>query len=172
MAPELGFSTLPAILRVLLCTDGTVTHSLAAYFDEPINVLCLRQESRPLSSVPTELDGEPGETVIEREVLLQGAASGRQYAHAWSTICVGALDRDSRAMLDSGAAGIGELLAARNLETCREIRRIGLRTTEALQHLEADASGGVVFRDYVIHSGGKAVILVTEEFPVALYTGA
>jgi chorismate-pyruvate lyase len=40
--PDVNFALLAPVLRVLLLTDGTVTHSLAAYFAEAIEVRCLR----------------------------------------------------------------------------------------------------------------------------------
>jgi len=61
--PSIDFSTLPPILRVLLLTDGTVTHSLAAYFAEDIQVRCLSQ-----------VQVGAGEKVAPRGVKLSGTA--------------------------------------------------------------------------------------------------
>jgi chorismate-pyruvate lyase len=164
--PELDFEHLPPILRVLLLTDGTVTHSLAAYFGEEIRVQCLQQG-----------ECEPG--VISREVMLLGATTTTAYAHAYSLIQVKYLDADIQVLLAEGHAGIGELLSARNLETSRQITRVvpchygPTRPNPFASDAGAKVAGGqaVIARDYIIHSQGRPIIEVTEEFPVAVYRG-
>ena len=159
--PSIDFSTLPPILRVLLLTDGTVTHSLAAYFAEDIQVNCLSQV-------------QVGDEVIEREVMLVGELSGTEYAHAHSTIHTHLLDHEMRRRLDSGQAGIGELLNANNRETFREITRIHYchDLPGRPDPFKASTPGSqVIARDYRIHTQQRPLILITEEFPVASYLG-
>jgi chorismate-pyruvate lyase len=162
--PRLDFAGLPPILRVLLLTDGTVTHSLAAYFGEEIRVQCLQQyECRP--------------GVVAREVMLRGALTATAYAHAYSTIQLEYLDTEIQRLLDEGLAGIGELLSARNLETYREITRIApcAYSPARPDPFGAEVAGtmvvssAVIARDYIIHSQGRPIVEVTEEFPVAVY---
>ena len=159
--PSIDFSTLPPILRVLLLTDGTVTHSLAAYFAEDIQVNCLSQV-------------QVGDEVIEREVMLVGELSGTEYAHAHSTIHTHLLDHEMRRRLDSRQAGIGELLNANNRETFREITRIHYchDLPGRPNPFKASTPGSqVIARDYRIHTQQRPLILITEEFPVASYLG-
>jgi len=159
--PSIDFSTLPPILRVLLLTDGTVTHSLAAYFAEDIQVNCLSQV-------------QVGDEVIEREVMLVGELSGTEYAHAHSTIHTHLLDHEMCRRLDSGQAGIGELLNANNRETFREITRIHYchDLPGRPNPFKASTPGSqVIARDYRIHTQQRPLILITEEFPVASYLG-
>ena len=162
--PSIDFSTLPPILRVLLLTDGTVTHSLAAYFAEDIQVRCLSQV-------------QVGDEVIEREVMLVGELSGTEYAHAHSIIHADLLDSDMRRRLDSGQAGIGELLNANNRETFREITQIRYchdlpdRPNPFKVLTAGTQPPQVIARDYRIHTQQRPLILVTEEFPVASYLG-
>jgi chorismate-pyruvate lyase len=162
--PSIDFSTLPPILRVLLLTDGTVTHSLAAYFAEDIQVRCLSQV-------------QVGDEVIEREVMLVGELSGTEYAHAHSTIHAHLLDPEMRRRLDSGQAGIGELLNANNRETFREITQIRYchdlpdRPNPFKALASAEEFTQVIARDYRIHTQQRPLILITEEFPVASYLG-
>ena len=159
--PSIDFSTLPPILRVLLLTDGTVTHSLAAYFAEDIQVNCLSQV-------------QVGDEVIEREVMLVGELSGTEYAHTHSTIHTHLLDHEMRRRLDSGQAGIGELLNANNRETFREITRIHYchDLPGRPNPFKASTPGSqVIARDYRIHTQQRPLILITEEFPVASYLG-
>jgi chorismate-pyruvate lyase len=164
--PGLDFVSLPPILRVLLLTDGTVTHSLAAYFGEEIRVQCLQQ-------------GECRPGVIAREVMLRGAITSTAYAHAYSLIQLEYLDREIQDLLAEGRVGIGELLSARNLETSRQIIRVApchygpTRPDPFVSDTDSNLSGArvVVARDYIIHSQGRPVIEVTEEFPVEVYRG-
>ena len=162
--PGLDFGSLPPILRVLLLTDGTVTHSLEAYFGEAIQVQCLQQD-----------ECRPG--VIAREVMLRGAVSSTVYAHAYSLIQLAYLDTEIQGLLAEGRAGIGELLSARNLETSRQIKRVAPCHYGPTRPdpFASEANIGVcdvpqaVARDYIIHSQGRPIIEVTEEFPVAVY---
>lgn len=164
-----AFANLPPVLRVLLLTDGTVTHSLAAYFNEAIEVRCLQQGRAQASAAVFGQSGPP-QDVIEREVMLTGEESGREYAHAFSTICLQGLDADMQQQLAAGEAGIGELLSARNLETFREITRIYVCDYDVDRPVPFAVPAPVVLaRDYTIHSHGRAVIRVTEEFPVDAY---
>jgi chorismate-pyruvate lyase len=164
--PRLDFISLPPILRVLLLTDGTVTQSLAAYFGEEIQVQCLQQR-----------ECRPG--VITREVMLRGATTSVAYAHAYSLIQLVHLDTEIQGLLAEGRAGIGELLSARNMETSRQIIHVAPchygPTRRDPFSVEEDTGISdprvVVARDYIIHSQGKPVIEVTEEFPVAVYRG-
>jgi chorismate-pyruvate lyase len=181
---DIDFARLAPVLRVLLLTDGTVTHSLAAYFAEDIEVRCLRQVRRPLTPAESlqlpiadgaaEKGAAADGVVIEREVLLLGCTSGTAYAHAYSTIRTDLLDPAIQDLLDSAGTGIGELLSARNLETYREIIHIGFCDYNAGQSdpflpFTNAPVGPVIARDYLIRSRGKAVIKVREEFPLFVY---
>ena len=177
--PDVNFALLAPVLRVLLLTDGTVTHSLAAYFAEEIEVRCLRQARRPLTpaehlQLPLAAGTAAAGVVIEREVLLLGCTSGTAYAHAYSTIRSDLLEPAIQELLDSAGTGIGELLSARNLETYREITHIGYcaygeQRPDPFLAFIAGPVGAVIARDYLIRSRGAAVIKVREEFPLRVY---
>jgi len=164
--PQLDFVGLPPILRVLLLTDGTVTHSLSAYFGEEIDVQCLQH-------------GEHSPGVMAREVMLRGASTSTIYAHARSLIQLAHLDLEIQDLLAQGHVGIGELLSARHLETSREIIRIAPchygpgRPDPFVSVTDPSVSAPrqVIARDYIIHSQGKPMIELTETFPVAVYKG-
>jgi chorismate-pyruvate lyase len=77
---------LNAIHRILLTTDGTVTHMLEAYFQEPMQVVPLAQELADSADPVPDLDLPAGRKVLRREILLRGRMSGRTALHADSLV--------------------------------------------------------------------------------------
>ncbi|MGI9099332.1 MAG: hypothetical protein ACR2H2_12745 [Solirubrobacteraceae bacterium] len=73
---------LPALQRVLLTTDGTVTTALGTVMDEPIGVWLLDQELWTLDCDDDELQLGSGRKALNRTVLLHGRALGRRCCSA------------------------------------------------------------------------------------------
>lgn len=167
MVASLPVASLPAFLRVLLTTDGTVTQSLEAYFWEPIEVLNCGQHFGILAVDEPLLQKTAGAEVLNRHVQLIGRDSRTLYAHADSSVDIAALPTRLREGLASGEMGIGELLRGSGFETYREIIGFG----EQPQALAQGLDGRVVWRRYLIRMAGRPLILIREIFPVSVYEG-
>lgn len=158
---DYSFADLPAILRVLLLQDGTVTKTLEAYFWEPVKIDRLEQKVAPLSD-SSKLPGTPAETeVLHRTVGISGIQSIRQYCRATSLIRLDLLPDSVASQLVAGTIGIGELLRDKGLETYRELSDLFVARSR---------SGDVqIARCYLVYIHQQAAISITEFFPLAAY---
>lgn len=154
------FAELPAFLRVLLSTDGTVTKSLESYFWEPVMVENLGQAYCELELPAPIIDCAAGDRVMQRHVQLVGKHSQRHYVKADSLIRTSLMPTSVREDLEAGIVGVGEILRECNLETYREIVDFGYDNWNG-----QDAA----WRTYRIVMDGEPFIQITEKFPVALY---
>lgn len=167
---ELALDTLPAILRVLLTTDGTVTKSLEAYFWEPIRVENLGQAPVALQGEIKWLQAAAGETVLQRRVRLTGGESGDVYVYAESIVRLQLLPEPLREDILAGRIGIGELLRECGLETYREILDVGGAAEPEVHALFGEErKTRVIYRTYRILLNHQPAILITEKFPERLY---
>ncbi len=121
----IDFASLPAFLRVLLTTDGTVTKSLESWFWEPVAVRNLGQAYIQLQEPAPIIACAAGESVLQRRVELVGQRSERHFVLADSLIRAAILPSGVREDLEAGLVGIGEILRECNLETYREIVDFG-----------------------------------------------
>lgn len=157
---------LPAILRTLLVTDGTVTKLLEAYFWEPVDVATQQLEVVPLARALPWLAATPGEHALLREVQLRGVHSGRCYATAFSVVRLAVFEADLVQALCEGEIGLGVLIRDSGLESYRELLELlALPATE-------DETPGVALqmqRTYRIIASGTPAILISECFPCELY---
>lgn len=153
----LDVAALPAFLRTLLVTDGTVTKHLEAYFWEQVVVEAQAQAVEAAAQDEPWLELLAGQDVLARRVRLRGARSRRLYAHAASLVRLDRLPARLGEELVRGAIGIGELLRERGLETYREILEVGRGADDA------------VYRVYRILFHGRPAILIREVFPCAPY---
>lgn len=160
----ISLADLPALLRTLLVTDGTVTKVLEAFFWEPVNVNALKLEVSCAPQAIPWLNLARGEEILSRHVELRGARSGNAYAGAFSVVKLTAFDRDLRDALVHGSVGIGVLLRESGLETYREILAVGVEPTTAGEARELR-----VYRTYRITRAKQPVILIRESFPWHLY---
>ncbi len=169
-AGNMPMAALPPFLRTLLVTDGTVTKSLEAFYWEPIDVATISQAVVRAEDDIEWLDVGKGEEVIGRHVILRGRTSGVLYTRADSIIRPLLIPETLRARLMAGSLGIGELIRDCGLETYRELLEIGVGGALP-EATDADAAPGAhVHRTYRIVVGGQPAILVTEYFPLAVFT--
>ena len=161
---ELG--ALSPLQQILLTTDGTVTEILEAYAGEAMRVVKLEQATLDDAQPVPWLDAAHGGEILKRHILLQGAASRRNFLYAESRIAVAHLDeRVRRGLLDS-AKPIGLLLLEFRVETFKEILDCGRRPAGTLaRHFAVVPDSRLVFRTYRMISGGRPVMLITEMFP-------
>ena len=168
---NLDLASMPPFLRTLLVTDGTVTKSLEAYFWEPVKVENLGQLPVTLSDSLDWLGMQQNEQALRREVRLIGGNSGIVYAYAKSWLKLSVLPQNLKDDLIAGKIGIGEMLRERGLESYREILDMGKEHDDALKPIFGEApSGEYLFRTYRVIMQGAATILITEKFPLALYS--
>jgi chorismate-pyruvate lyase len=157
---------LPAVQRLLLTTDGTMTTALATLLDEPIDVRTLRQETTVLAQPDDELALWKGDTILERRVLLHGARSGTPLLFAVSRIVASRLQQAARAALAGGDVPIGIVLRAHEIETFRVPLSIGVKpaTDGAACHLGRTL---MCWRRYLVKAGGQPLMSIDEQFPAA-----
>lgn len=164
---EKAMSDLPPFLRTLLVTDGTVTKSLEAFFWEDVNVALRDQKPLRLEQDLPHLNLSSGDTVIERNVYLQGIQSQDIYCYATSYIRLEGLRQDLRSSLAKGEMGIGELLREVGLESYRDI--VQLEHHFYNQPLTGDSAVETIARTYVINIDHQPVMQITERFPLVVF---
>lgn len=156
---------LPALERLLLTIDGTVTTALQTLAGEPVGVHTLGLETVTIDD-DEELALRQGAEVLERRVLLRGAATGAPLLYGASRIVLHRLPRAAREDLLAGTIAIGVVLRAHEIETFRAPLRIGIlpASDAAAEHL---GPGRMCSRRYAIVAGGRPAMIVDEQFPLA-----
>lgn len=150
--------TLPAFARVLLVTDGTVTHMLRAHFREPVEVRVEAHNFTTLEQDLVWLEASKGREILIRDVTLTGKASGRLFARARSHIALDRLSPEMREDIVTMRRSIGNVLLANFSENRRELLWRGLNE-------------GSLERTYRVIAGGKPLMIITETFaPLILDT--
>lgn len=168
-ATEVAMQSLPAFLRTLLVTDGTVTKSLEAYYWEPIAITGVTQRVTQAEGAIDWLDVRGGEQVLARYVQLLGERSRRTFANAFSIIRLELIPAELRARLLDGSLGIGELIRSCGLETYRELMEIGMTDDFSLGGESCGVEEECVYRTYRITMNHRPAMLVTECFQIALF---
>ena len=156
---------------MLLGTDGTVTHILEAYADEPIDVVKLQQEFGTSGGAHPELElPADDDKVLRRRVVLRGRQSGRTLLYAEAVVV---LARAAPAFLDGLLATdkpIGILLAELRTETFREILRVDREPAGATgAHFGLEPAALLISRTYRIVTGHAPTVLITEKFPPSFF---
>ena len=150
--------------RMLLGTDGTVTHILEAYADEPIEVVKLLQEFDTSNDDDADLL-LAGDKVLRRRVLLRGSRSRRPLLYAEAVIVVERVEPAFLEGLLNTDKPIGVLLAENRTETFREILRAGREPAEGCGPiLGIDASAEVFCRTYRVVARRQPMMMITERF--------
>jgi chorismate-pyruvate lyase len=156
--------------RMLLGTDGTVTHMLEAYADESIQVVKLLQQYDAASAADAALDLPLDATVLRRRVLLRGARSGRNLLYAEVAV---APDRVGPAIIHglmTTDKPIGVLLAENRTETFREILVVDREPAgPCAPHFGLDPNEPLIFRTYRILARRAPLMMITEKFPEAFF---
>lgn len=163
-------SDLPPIVRVLLTTDGTVTRSLHAYYQEEIKVQVLAQSVIHLDQQDTILGCEQGAEVCFRRVKLVGQNTDRVYAYAQTHLNLNVLPKEVSKALDRGEIGVGELLQLEALETHRAVLQHG-----GLEQLPSEFAedfskpSPVAWRHYSISHNLRTLMHIREFFPLVSF---
>ena len=164
--------SLPALQRVLLITDGTLTDILEAVFLERIQIVKVAQRAIPATAEHSPLEAKPGEILIQRSILLRGHQSRRNYAYAESLIAADRLGPTFRKELFDSDLPLGRLWVEHQLETYKELQEVrcvkASRLADGFPSVDCSA---LLVRTYRVMVQGRPSIMITEHFP-ARYTAA
>lgn len=157
---------LSIIPRILLATDGTITHILEAYAGEPIDLVRLSSTLVTDASGLEHLGVEVGERTLRRLSLRRGSQSGRVFVHSDSVVVLDRLPEHLAEEFVRTGASLLKLLAKHRIGTFREnIDEWEGMDAEVAGLLGIDRSEILVARTYQIVVGGRPVAWVTERFP-------
>jgi chorismate-pyruvate lyase len=157
-------STLSFLQRVLLTTDGTLTKILEAYLLEEIQIVKLSERSILAKDAPL-LELEPGDQVVEREILLQGKVSRKNFLYARSRLATNRLDEGFRDDLNSEIP-LGKLMLAHRMETFKEIVALSKESAgEFAAFFQISDRDHLLSRTYRLFHRHKPVMIITEKFP-------
>ena len=159
-------SALSAFQRILLTTDGTLTHILEAYLFEQIQVVKLSEKLAPLMSDLPVMDLHEGTEVIARRVLLRGKISRRNYIYAESIIVPDRLEQTFRDELIKTKTPIGKIWFEHRTETFKEIIDSSRESAKVLaNYFDISPEDNMLSRTYSVFSNRQAIMLITEKFP-------
>lgn len=163
---ELNLRTLTPFQRALLVLDGTVTKFIEAYTMEPLEIIRLAQDQRPLPQYHPWLDAPEGTVVALRQVLIRSRYSRTFYTYAVSLLVLDRLPEHVRHGVERQGEGIGRLLNDTALETRREVLWYGREHLQNLPEPVSEISDGhFISRAYRIIANGLPVALINEKFP-------
>ncbi len=163
---KLTLSQLGIVPRILLATDGTLTHILEAYADESVYLVKLSHSflTEPEARAPFDL--VDGERALRRVIVLRGTESECTFIHAVSVVM---LDRLPDGMADdllNTERPIGKLIAEHRTETYREIIGMWEECNGPIAaHFGMHPFDLLLSRTYRIMGGGRSLAWITESFP-------
>ena len=164
-------STLSTFQRILLTTDGTVTHMLEAYLYEQIQVVKLSEKLISLSQDIPVIELKQGTDVIFRKILLRGRISRRNFIYAESIIVPERLEEGFRNELLKTKTPIGKIWFEKKVETFKEIVDSGKEPANALaDYFGIKPEEEMFFRTYFVISNRKPTMMITEKFPESFFT--
>ena len=156
--------------RMLLGTDGTVTHLLEDYADEPIEVVKLLQELDATTDGDAPLRVSVSDKVLRRRVVLRGARTKQNLLYAEAVVVLGRVDQAFVDGLVGTDKPIGALLAEHRTETLREILHVDREAAGPCGvHFGIDATAELISRTYRIVARQRPIILITEKFPPTFF---
>ena len=149
--------TLTPVERMLLATDGTVTHMLEALTRAHVGVDILDRT----------VDG----ATLTREVALRRSLDGSVLTWARSEVNTYPLPMEVEEALVSGDKGIGDVLREHYAEQRREITDMGVAWSDDddLPRFIDDGSTLYLRRTYKVYSDESNIMKITEWFPKGLF---
>jgi len=152
--------------RLFLVTDGTLTDLVEAAFLEPV---ALRKVAVVTSHAPeaiAELEVEPGEMIMTRQILIYGTSTDTNYVYAESLLAIDRLPEDFRRALVESDAPMGRLWSDHRLETWKELLKVHRVAASGLSDFfKSQPNSGLLSRTYRLVSGGRPLMLISEYFP-------
>lgn len=161
-------ASLGVVPRILLATDGTLTHILEAYAAEPVHLVKLSHDPVTDPTVRSGLGLDAGERSRRRVILLRGTKSDATFVHAESFVHLDRLPAAVARGLEETDTPIGKLLFSCRTETLREMITTGEERDAAIaDHFGLDGAAPLATRTYQIVFEGRTVARITETFPQA-----
>ncbi len=164
---------LGVVPKILLTTDGTLTHILEAYAAEPVYLVKLDHSfvTEPADRADYDLVGR--ERAVRRIILLRGSKSDTAYLFADSVVMLDRLPPPVAAGLLETDTPIGKLLFSSRAETFRRITEIGEEHDPGVAaHFDLRGDEPLVYRTYQIVLDGQPVACITEKFPKASFSSS
>ena len=157
--------------RILLTTDGTLTHILEAYLYEPIQVVKLSEQLTTLTQDLQPMNLSKGTEVIARKILLRGRISRRNFLYAESILVPQRLEKKFRDELLKTKTPIGKIWIEHRVETFKEIIDSGKENSNLLSNYFGVETGtDFFFRTYRVYSNSEPTMMITEKFPASFFT--
>lgn len=148
---------LTPVERLLLATDGTMTHMLEALTRGHVEV--------------DIIDRRVHGSTLTRDVVLRRGRDGSPLVWAQSEVNLYPLDVEMEDRLVDGSVGIGDLLREEYAETRREVTGMSARWSgdDSLPGFIDAASTLYLEREYDIHSDEQRIMSILEWFPKGLF---
>jgi chorismate-pyruvate lyase len=163
-------SSLSTFQRILLTTDGTVTHMLEAYLFEQIQVVKLSEQLISVSQDIPQMELTKGTNVIIRKIFLRGRISRRNFIYAESIVAPERLDESFRKELLETKTPIGKIWLEQRVETFKEIVDSGKEPANGLaDDFNIDPQENMLFRTYCVFTNRKPTMMITEKFPESYF---
>lgn len=161
---------LGVVPRILVATDGTLTHILEAYAAEPVHLVKLSHDVVTDAAVRAAFSLDPHERALRRIILLKGSTSGTTFVYAESVVMLDRLPPPVAEGLLETDIPIGKLLFSCRAETFREIIAVGEEHDPvAATHFGVDPWRPLVSRTYEIVYENRPVTRITEKFPTSWF---
>ena len=166
----LTLESLGVVPRILLATDGTLTHILEAYAAEKVCVVKLSHAPVTDRSVRERYGLDDRERGLRRVVLLRGCRSSTTFVYADSVVMLDRLPATVADGLLRTDQPIGKLLYFSGAETFREILAMGdERDPTVAAHFGVSEDEPLVSRTYQIVYDRRPIARITEKFPKASF---
>ncbi len=159
-------SKLGPFQKILLIADGTLTNLLEAFLNEPIGVVKLSEKIVSITADILPLEIKAGTEVLERQILLQGKTSQRNWLYADSIIVLERLEEKFREKLIKSHTPIGKLWREHKTETFKEIVTYDRELAGSLSdYFEIKREDKLLSRTYRVFSSRQPVMTIIEKFP-------
>ncbi len=157
---------LGVVPRILLATDGTLTHILEAYAGEAVQLVKLSHRLVTDVGVRRCCGLDDQERALHRVILLRGSDSQATFIHADSVVMLDRLPAGMDEELLRTERPIGKLLAQHRAETFRELLAAWEERNERLAaYFDIEPLDPLLARTYRIFAGGRPIAWITETFP-------
>jgi chorismate-pyruvate lyase len=159
-------SKLGPFQKILLITDGTLTNLLEAFLNEPIGVVKLSEKIVSITTDILPLEIKAGTEVLERQILLCGKTSRRNWLYADSIIVLERVEEKFREKLIESHTPIGKLWVKHKTETFKEIVTYAREQAGNLaNYFDIEREDKLLSRTYRVFSNRQPVMTITEKFP-------
>jgi chorismate-pyruvate lyase len=169
-AQPLDLARLSLSQKTLVLTDGTLTKMIELYIGELLHVVKLSERTIVLPQPIASLQIQPGQSVIERKILLQGMVQAQNWLYAESLIIPDRLEPSFKERLLHSREPIGKLWIEHRTETFREILASFREPADKLASYFAIApEEHLLCRSYRVFSNRQPIMLITEKFPESFF---